>query len=342
MQITSPPRWFRIVSIAIAVFPVERSPMISSRWPRPSRGLPRGSTTRPSSPSPTGTLITSPVRLTGSPSFTWFHSPKSAVPTLSSSRLKAMPTTPCSSSSRSRATQFSSPWTRAMPSPTCNTVPTSERSVSTSNSWMRSLRIAVISSGLSFTLSPLGAWHPQGAWPPLSSCRCQFVSQALEAAADAAVGAERADLQDDAADQRRVDRARGLNCAARGLLDRLHDRAGVLLGELVRGRELNGEPVLRAIHERLQLGLDLRKLAGAALLRDQAHEVPHELVRSGGDLGEDGRLLRRIDLWVPQESAQLRDLVEGGREGMELLRDPVELPLLLGSLEERPGVHALR
>src|SRR5947207_2958100 len=28
-------RWFRIVSTRIAVFPVVRSPMISSRWPRP-------------------------------------------------------------------------------------------------------------------------------------------------------------------------------------------------------------------------------------------------------------------------------------------------------------------
>ena len=36
--------------------------------PRPSSGLPSGSTTRPSSPSPTGTLATRPVRRTGSPS----------------------------------------------------------------------------------------------------------------------------------------------------------------------------------------------------------------------------------------------------------------------------------
>ena len=35
MQITSPPRWFRMVSSATAVLPVWRSPMISSRWPRP-------------------------------------------------------------------------------------------------------------------------------------------------------------------------------------------------------------------------------------------------------------------------------------------------------------------
>ncbi len=32
---TSPPFWLMIVSIAIAVLPVPRSPMISSRWPRP-------------------------------------------------------------------------------------------------------------------------------------------------------------------------------------------------------------------------------------------------------------------------------------------------------------------
>src|ERR1044072_5105485 len=35
MQIRSWPRWLRIVSTRIAVLPVVRSPMISSRWPRP-------------------------------------------------------------------------------------------------------------------------------------------------------------------------------------------------------------------------------------------------------------------------------------------------------------------
>ena len=50
-----------------------------------------------------------PVRLTGSPSLTCSQSPKSAAPTLSSSRLKARPVTPCSSSSISSETQFSSP-----------------------------------------------------------------------------------------------------------------------------------------------------------------------------------------------------------------------------------------
>src|SRR3954463_5303211 len=36
MHFTSWSCWLRIVSIAIAVLPVERSPMISSRWPRPT------------------------------------------------------------------------------------------------------------------------------------------------------------------------------------------------------------------------------------------------------------------------------------------------------------------
>ena len=35
MQTTPAPFWLMIVSIAIAVLPVLRSPMISSRWPRP-------------------------------------------------------------------------------------------------------------------------------------------------------------------------------------------------------------------------------------------------------------------------------------------------------------------
>ena len=35
MQTTSWPFWLMIVSIAMAVLPVWRSPMINSRWPRP-------------------------------------------------------------------------------------------------------------------------------------------------------------------------------------------------------------------------------------------------------------------------------------------------------------------
>ena len=55
--------------------------------------MPSGLTMRPTSSSPTGTLMTAPVRLTVSPSPIFSHSPKSATPTLSSSRLSATPVT---------------------------------------------------------------------------------------------------------------------------------------------------------------------------------------------------------------------------------------------------------
>ena len=82
--------------------------MVSIAGP-PSIGLPSGSTTRPISASPTGTDITSPVRLTVSPSSIFSHSPNSTAATLSSSRFSASPVTPWGSSSFSSATQAVSP-----------------------------------------------------------------------------------------------------------------------------------------------------------------------------------------------------------------------------------------
>src|SRR5438552_2383542 len=106
-----------------------------------------------------------------------------------------------------------------MPSPTWSTVPTSARSVSTSNSLIRFLRIAVISSGRSFTGF-------------LSGSRDEFSGEAFQAAAHARVHAQRAGLQDDAADQARIDVARRLDGAARRSLDLADDCARLVLGQL--------------------------------------------------------------------------------------------------------------
>src|SRR3954449_9153221 len=275
--------WFRIVSTAIAVLPVERSPMINSRWPRPtfviesialipvwsgsltgwrsitpgafhstgrvsaesigpspSSGFPSGSTTRPSSASPTGTEATCPVRRTGSPSVTCSHSPKSATPTLSSSRLKARPVTPGSSSSISSATQFSRPWTRAMPSPTCSTAPTSARLDSVSKFSIRSFRIDVISSGRSFI------WF-------LAPRVRQFVSETFEAAAHTGVDAHRTGLEDDASDQIWVDLPLRLDLAARRGFDPAEDPAELLVVQLVRRRELHVEHAVLGRYEVVEL-----------------------------------------------------------------------------------------
>jgi hypothetical protein len=76
------------------------------------------STTRPSSPLPTGTSTMASVRLTVWPSLISRSLPKITMPTLSVSRLSAMPRTPFSNSTISPACTLSSPYTRAMPSPT--------------------------------------------------------------------------------------------------------------------------------------------------------------------------------------------------------------------------------
>ena len=157
-----------MASSAIIDLPVERSPMISSRWPRPmgimasmafmpvcigvstplrmdtlgaitstglvsllwrgplpSSGWPSESTTRPIRPSPTGTSTIRPVPRTSVPSITGLGSPSITAPTLSSSRLSAMPMTPPSNSRSSLYATPERPWMRAMPSPTSTTTPES-------------------------------------------------------------------------------------------------------------------------------------------------------------------------------------------------------------------------
>src|SRR2546423_6899216 len=152
-----------------------------------------------------------------------------------------------------------------MPSPTWSTVPTSARSVSTSNSLIRSLRMAVISSGRSFTGF-------------LSGSRDEFSGESFQAAAHACVDAQRAGLQDDPTDQLRVDRARRLDRAAGGLFDLADDRARLVLGEVEGGRQLDRELALLLGGQSLEFGADLVDLACATLLDQEPQQVADERV----------------------------------------------------------------
>src|ERR1035437_8765164 len=174
-----------IVSMAMAVLPVCRSPMISSRWPPsiglipvcsgsftfcrcttegactsrarscvpsisplPSRGIPSGSTTRPRKPSPTGTDSTSPVRRTCWPSSILLKSPRMTTPISRTSRLSARPRMPPGNSSSSFAMAEGSPSTRAMPSPHSATVPTSSLEAASGwYAWTKLASASRISSG---------------------------------------------------------------------------------------------------------------------------------------------------------------------------------------------------
>ena len=69
--------------------------------PLPSIGEPMPSNTLPSNPSPTGTSITRPVPRTSVPSMIEAGLPRITIPTLSSSRFKAIPEIPPSNSTSS-------------------------------------------------------------------------------------------------------------------------------------------------------------------------------------------------------------------------------------------------
>merc|ERR1712079_532795 len=77
--------------------------------PLPSMGLPRASTTRPRISLPTGTSTMAPVLLTTSPSLMSLSLPNTTTPTLSGSKLRAMPFSPELNSTISSAWMFLRP-----------------------------------------------------------------------------------------------------------------------------------------------------------------------------------------------------------------------------------------
>src|SRR5581483_6955212 len=189
-----------------------------------------------------------------------------------------------------------------MPSPTWSTVPTSARSVSTSKSLIRSLRIAVISSGRSFT------WF-------LSGSGNEFSGQALQAAAHA-----------------------GLDGPAGRALDLLDDRARLFLRQLEGGRQLDAQLPLLARRQLLELRRDLVDLTPAPLLDQQAEQVEDERVGVAGDRVDRGALRAPVELRVAQDLLQLGDLLRHLDEVGQLLAHLGQAARLLRRLEQRPRV----
>merc|ERR1719463_164604 len=84
-------------------FSSTRRRVLALMGPAPSTGFPRASTTRPNSSSPIGTSTIASVCFTESPSMIVRSSPKITTPTLSVSRLSAMPLRPDENSTISPA-----------------------------------------------------------------------------------------------------------------------------------------------------------------------------------------------------------------------------------------------
>src|SRR4030088_2171443 len=184
---------------------------------------------------------------------------------------------------------------RAMPSPIVSTVPTSARSVSTSYCSIRSRRIEVISSGRSF--KSLSAPH-------------ECLSQSFQSSAHACVYSVRARLQHDAAAEVGVAPACRFNRASRRLLDLRDDRLRFVISQLPRGSELDGEAALLARHQPLEFMRNIFELAWTALLRDEEKEVLEQRLVVTREVREDACLRRRLELWVAQDVAQLRRLLD--------------------------------
>src|SRR6185312_25001 len=302
------PFWLMIVSMITAVLPVWRSPMISSRWPRPtgisasiafrpvcigsctdlrgmmpgaftstrlrctlvsgplpSIGTPRPSTTRPSSPLPTGTSTMEPVRWTVSPSRIWRSSPKITTPTLSVSRFSAMPRRPAPGNSTiSPDMTFCSPNTRAIPSPTDSTCPVSAMLASVSNAAICFFRISEISAGR-ISISG-GSLHG--------------VLQSLQPGFQRCIVQTGTDPDDQAAKQIRLDLLQNVDVAVAGL-----DQAGTKLlalhvGQRMGGGHMRGDDAAPLRHQAGEGGDDLPQRAQPAIGRDHADEIPHRLAVS--------------------------------------------------------------
>src|SRR5581483_7883844 len=364
-----------MVSVATAVLPVWRSPMISSRWPRPigimasiafspvcsgsctdlratmpgalistlrssapliaplpSIGCPSALTTRPTSPSPTGTDAILPVRLTTSFSRIFSYSPRSATPTLSSSRLSTMPRTSCGNSSSSPAIAPARPYTRAMPSPTVSTVPVSTTVTFWSYSSICLRMICEISSAL-MSISVLGLGRLFGE---------QLLAQLEELRAHAAVVHDVAELRDQPADDGRVLALVEQHGLARLALERrLEPRLQHRIERPHGGhRRAHAPGVL--VDQRAVRARDVGQRADASLVEQQHDEVAHRLRQrepARHVLEHQAALLER-EHRILQRHAQLGRARERLGGAIQLLAERVVGLLLNAERQERLGVAA--
>src|SRR5438105_137099 len=192
----------------------------------------------------------------------------------------------------------------------------------------------------SASVSPsTGLLRGQAASPP--PCR-EFLAEPVEAAAHARVETQRAGLEDEAADQVRVDALRRLDLAAGSLLDLVDDAARLLVGEFDGGGQLDVENAFCLSDEPVELARDLLDLAGAIFLGKQEEEVADELFVPAEQLLERCRLGALIELGVTEERPELRHLALRLDEVAELFAHGVEPAPVPRCFEEGARVHAVR
>src|SRR3954451_21558518 len=313
-----------IVSTAIAVLPVWRSPMISSRWPRPIGIMPsialmpvwRGSLTgcrctTPGALNSAGrdsSVLISPLPSSGLPSGSTMR-PSSASPTgISSSRfmrLTVSPSTICSHGPNSTAPTLSDSRLSARPVTSCG-------SSSISNDWQFSMPwMRAMPSPIDRTVptSVRSAWPVSR--PSIRLLRMEVISSGLicmrlggslgrasdllaklfEAFAHRGVEHLVADADDDAAEDVGVDLRGELDLAAGLVGDPVADLADRALVELDRRGDRDRQQLVLVLPERVVGAPDPEDHRHAVILDQQLEEVDEDLVGPVERLVQPLRLL---------------------------------------------------
>src|SRR3954451_1306393 len=359
-----------IVSIAIAVLPVWRSPMISSRWPRPIgiiesialRPVCIGSLTgwrwtTPGALNSAGRIwdvSTSPFPSSGRPSGSTMR-PRSSSPTgISSSwlvRLTVSPSTTFSQSPNSTAPTLSDSRFRASPVTSCGSSSISNAS-QFSRPWMRAMpsptesTVPTSARSASSTSSPSMRLLRMEVISSGLICTVRLVSldarhvaaQLVESVADRRVEHGVADAEHDAADDVGVDVGVELDLLARLLTDPLADPLDDVVLELDGGGHVHGEELVLLGPELVVGPPDAVDDRHPVVVEQHAEEVAEGVVRVVQGLVEAVLLLLRREVRGEEEQRQVAGLLDGLGELSELLLDLVELVLLLRDREQRARV----
>src|SRR3954464_2466929 len=365
-----------IVSTAIAVLPVWRAPMISSRWPRPI-GIIASIAFRPvcigsltgwrwttpgalNSAGRVSDVSSSPLPSSGLPSGSTMR-PSSASPTGMSSRrlvrLTVSPSTMCSHGPNSTAPTLSDSRLSARPVTSCGSSSIS-KAMQFSKPWTRAMPSATDST---VPTSDRSAWSASSPWMRLlrmevisSGLICMarvrgslgkvlggagdLPAQQLEAAADGGVEHLVADAHDDAAEDVGLDRRRQLHLAAGLLGDLVADVLDDLLVELDGGGDLDRQQLVVVLPQGVVGAPGAQQRGHPVLLDQQLEEVDEDR------LGVRDRLVQALGLLlgreVGREEEDLQVAILGERVGdlAQLLTHLVELAGVLGDLEQRARV----
>src|SRR3990167_7565783 len=261
------------------------------RGPLPSMGLPRESTTRPSSSGPTGTSSTRPVHFTFCPSARPRYSPSTTAPTESCSRFSAMPNTPPWNSIISPYITSASPLIRTISSDTPTMDPSLRASDVVSRFAIRCLSSWLISDGLSCCMVRS------------SNSRIQCFGQSGQLALHGSINHQVTCADDGATQNRSVDRGGDVDFPAEAFLQGSSQFAGLVGAQGKCRNDFHIDALFLLRFQLFEQHRNGRQGRQALVARQQGHKVAPALVQLvRAQLQESVCLLLGCNLGIGQQS----------------------------------------